>query len=305
MSRSIQIAVPADTADIVLAQLEGMDGILGLARQRNASIDPPGDIVTVQTTNDALREVVEALAKMDVHGKGTILTSELKSVVSPTHQHQIESESNETIWEEMALLLRQDTNVDSNFLALMFLAGAIAAVGLWVDKIHLVIGAMVIAPAFEPLLRIPFGLISGPRAMATKGLFSSIAGYLMLVIGAGLALLVLRYLDRDAGAVLEARSWVNYWSSFSATSVFVSVLGAAAGGFVVSGLRSVLTTGVMVTLSLIPSMSIVGMAIANADLVLAGKGLARWLVDAGLVILMSALVLGLKQWLIHRRHSLG
>jgi uncharacterized membrane protein len=135
---------------------------------------------------------------------------------------------------------------------------------------------------------------------------SSIVGYLLIATGAALALLVLRAIEEGAatGDELLTRSWINYWSTFTAPGIFVSFLGAAAGAFVVSGLRSVLTTGVMISLSLIPSITIVGMAIANGNMALAMGGFARWALDVGLVLLMSAIVLGLKQKRIHRRRSL-
>jgi hypothetical protein len=307
MARSIQVAVPAELADSVLSQLNGVDGILGVARQRNASISPPGDVVIIQTSNDAVRVVIGKLSELGVPSRGSIITSELKSVVSPAHQKNVDDESNETGWEEIAVLLRQETNIDANFLALTFFAGAIAAVGLWADKIHIIVGAMVIAPAFEPLLRIPFGIIAGLHRMARIGVLSSVAGYFMIFIGGVITLLILRAFDSGAsgGADLTTRSWVSYWSSFSVTGVLASVLGATGGAFVVAGLRSVLTTGVMITLSLVPSITIVGMAIANGNLALAGDAFARWALDAALVIFMSAIVLGVKQKMTHRRRSAG
>ena len=303
MPRSIEIAVSAEMADSIVQCINEIDGVVGLSRQRNASIDPPGDVLTIQTTNDASRPVFKALERLGVQHAGTILTSELSCLISRTHQEKIDSESNETVWDEMASLLRLDTNIDFNYLALMFLAGAIAAVGLWADKLHLVIGAMVIAPAFEPLIRIPFGLVSGLRSLAKRGMKSGLVGYLMLIMGAGMAALVLQWIDPKSNMVLEGQTWVSYWSSFTSTGIFVSVLGAAAGAVVVCGLRSVLTTGVMITLALIPSMSIVGMGIATADFTLAGKGLSRWAVDAALVLTVSAVILILKQKLVHRRRA--
>lgn len=307
MARSVQIAVSAAMADAVLSHLDGIHGILGTARQTNASLSPPGDIVVIQTTNEAVRDVLARLAELGVPKQGTILTSELKSIVCPTHQKSIENESNETAWEEMAVMLRQETNIDGNYIALTFFAGAIAAIGLWADKIHVVIGAMVIAPAFEPLLRIPFGLISGLSRMASNGLRSSLAGYAMMLLGGAITLLILRVIDSGAaaGSGLESRSWAQYWSTFTPPGVLASIIGAAAGAFVVSGLRSVLTTGVMITLSLVPSITLVGMAIASGDMTLAAKAFVRWSVDVLLVLLMSAVVLGAKQKLVHRRRALG
>lgn len=305
MPRSIQIAVPAEVADAVLQGIDGIDGIIGVNRQRGTSIEPPGDVLVIQSSNDALRHIFSLLEKLNVHKQGTILTSDAKCLVSSKGKDQIESETNETVWDEMASLLRLDTNIDFNYLSLMFLSGAVAAVGLWADTLHLVIGAMVIAPAFEPLLRIPLGLVSGLRSLARRGAVSAAIGYFMMILGAMLAVLILPMIEPTKSTVLETRSWVGYWSTFTPSGVLVSAFGAIAGAIVVSGLRSVLTTGVMITLALIPSMSIVGMAIVTADAELAGKALLRWAVDAALVILLSTLVLGIKQKFVHRRRAIG
>jgi hypothetical protein len=305
LPRSIQIAVAAEAADAILRHIDQVEGIVGITRQRNASVNPPGDVLSIQTSNDAMQPVFSELQKLGIHTKGIIHTSDLNCLLSPSEESRIESESNEATWDEMASLLRQDTNLDFNFLALMLFSGSVAATGLWADKLHLVIGAMVIAPAFEPLIRIPFGIVADLRPTAMRGLVSSLVGYLMLIIGAGIAVLVLRVVDAGSGATLETRTWVEYWSSFSAPGTFAPVLGGLAGAIVLCGLRPVLTTGVMITLALVPSMAIVGMGLATADFSLAGKGFIRWAADAGLVIGMGSIVFWLKQKFVHRRRAIG
>lgn len=305
MPRSIEVSVPPQKADAIIERVEGMDGVVSLARQRGASLQPRGDIVSIQTTNDATRRVLRAIDELDVLDEGSIVTNEPRSIISPKHQEQINRESNETIWDEMAFLLRQDTNLAPNYLALMALAGAIAAAGLWTDTLHVVIGSMVIAPAFEPLVRIPFGFVAGPRRIAKTGLVSAVAGYIALAVGAAVALLILHAVDSTRTAELRTRYWVEFWSTLTATGVVVSTFAGAAGAVVVSGQRSVLTTGVMIALALIPSMAIVGMGLAVGDFALAGRGFARWAVDVGLVVLLSAAVFGLKRWYLNRHRALS
>lgn len=305
MPRSIEVSVSPEKADAILQRLREMDSVVGLARQRGASLDPGGDVLTIHTTNDGTRPVLKMLSELEVTDGGSVVTSEPRSLVSPEHQEEIDSESNETVWDEMAFLLRQDTNVAPNYLALMFLAGAISAGGLWTDTLHLVIASMVIAPAFEPLVRIPFGIIAGPRGLTSSGLASIAAGYLMLALGALLSALALQAVDPGGAAGLATNDWVQYWSTLSAPGVLVSAFAGAAGAVVVTGQRSVLTTGVMIALALIPSMALVGMGLVAGDFSLAGRGFVRWIVDAGLVVLASAVVLGLKEVLLHRGRALS
>ncbi len=305
MPRVIEVAVSPQKTDALIEQLRDLDGVVGLGLQRGASLDPQGDVVTIHATNDGTRNVLDLLVEMRVTEGGSIQTSQPRSLISPQYQNGIDRESNETIWEEMAFLLRLDTNLAANYLLLMALSGGVAAVGLWTNTLHIVIGAMVIAPGFEPLLRIPFGLVAGPRVLASRGLTSTLAGYGSLAVGAAITLLVLRLVDPGTSTDLETRSWVRYWSSVTGSGVVLSLIAGAAGAVVVTAQRSVLTAGVMIALALIPSMSIVAMAAVTGDFPLAGRGLMRWAVEAGSVLVAGALVLGLKQLLVHRRAALS
>lgn len=304
MPRTIEISVPAETADEVLDRVRDIPGVVGLARNSGASISPPGDVLTVHVANDAMRPVLRVLSDLEVHHAGSIRTTEPKALLTPEQRDAVEEESNETVWEEMAFMLREDTNVGPNYLAQMALAGAIAAVGLWSDTLHIVVGSMVVAPGFEPLVRVPFGLIAGPRRLSSRGASAAAVGYVAMGLAAALAVLVLQVVDPSQGTDLEARSWVRFWSTVTPTGALASAFAAAAGAVVVSGQRSVLTTGVMIALALIPSMAVAGMALGVGDLALAGRGLVRWGVDVALVVVISALVFGLKQGLLHRRRAL-
>jgi len=305
MPRSIEVSVPPEKADAIVRHLQHIEGVIGLVRQRGASLQPPGDVLSIQSTNDGTRQILQVLNDLRVVDDGSIATSAPRSLISADHQALIDRESNETIWDEMAFLLRQDTNLAPNFLALMMLAGAIAAVGLWSDTLHIVIGAMVIAPAFEPLVRLPFGLIAGPRRIAKSGLVAASVGYVFLALGGVVAVLVLQAVDPGRSADLQSRPWVSFWSTVTVTGVVASTFAAAAGAVVISGQRSVLTTGVMIALALIPSMAIVGMGITVGDFALAGRGFVRWAVDAALVVVVSAVVLTLKRLYLHRHSALS
>ncbi len=164
---------------------------------------------------------------------------------------------------------------------------------------------MVIAPGFEPLLRIPFGFIGGPRVLASRGLTSTVTGYLSLALGGAITLLLLHLVDPSTSTDLDARSWVQYWSSVTGSGIVLALIAGAAGAVVVTAQRAVLSVGVMIALALVPAMSIAGMAVVTGDLPLVGRSLLRWVVEASSVLIASALVLGLKQLLVHRRTALS
>jgi hypothetical protein len=51
MPRTISISVSTERTDEIIYHLRGLDGVVGLAVQRDSSLDPPGDVLTVQATN--------------------------------------------------------------------------------------------------------------------------------------------------------------------------------------------------------------------------------------------------------------
>ena len=305
MPRIIQATVPAEKTDAVLDRLDQLDGVIGLTLQRGAALRPPGDVLAIQATNAGTRSVLRVLADAGVSDGGSLLTTEPRSLIAPSYQNRLDQESNETIWEEMGFLLRRETNLGVNYLALMALAGAVAAVGLWTDALHVVIGAMVIAPGFEPLLRLTLGFVGGPRVLATRGADSALAGYLALALGAGLTLLALNTVDSGTPPDLAHRSLVRYWTTLTPAGIVLSIIASAAGALVVVTQRSVLTAGVMIALALTPGMSIASMALVAGDPQLAVQGLVRWAVDALAVVAVGAVVVGLKQAIVHRRQALG
>jgi hypothetical protein len=70
---------------------------------------------------------------------------------------------------------------------------------------------------------------------------------------------------------------------------------------IVSGRLTVVATGVMVALALVPSMKLVGMGLAVGSLELVLGGLQRWTIEVACVLAGGGAVLGLKRWILHRR----
>lgn len=300
MSRTIEISLSPDRTDAVVADLGTTDGVVGLSLQRGASLKPRGDVLTVHTTNEGLEAVRRLL---DQHGigdrGGSVITSEPRSLLSSSDQEEIDRETNEASWEEMSSLLRRETNVTANYVLAMLFAGVVAAAGLWTDTVHIVVGAMVIAPGFEPILRAPFGLMGRRGEGARQGLVSTGIGYAALAFGAAMALLVLQVIAPSPIGLGE-RHWVGYWSSVQPSSVLIALAAGTAGAAIIAAQRSVLTAGVMIALALVPAMAITGMAAVAGDLALAGKGLLRWVTDAGCVVLGGGALFLLKRSLQHR-----
>lgn len=299
MPRTVEISVPPHRRAELLGRLEALDGVAAILVHAQASHLPPGDLVVLRGTNQAAEQVMRVAADMDlIENGGAIAINEPLGIASGARRRMIGSDSSDSTWEEIDTLLRRDTNPSLNFLGMMALAGAVAGAGLMQDILHIVIGAMLIAPGFEPLVRIAHGLACGLRDSALRGLISAGLAYLALAVGAVLGMFVAVWLDPALDlADLPGRNWVQFWTDIKPGSAAVALLAGVAGALVVNSHQTVFATGVMIALALVPGMAIFGMGLATGMPALAMLGLARWAVDAVCVLVASGFVFGLKRTL--------
>jgi hypothetical protein len=96
---------------------------------------------------------------------------------------------------------------------------------------------------------------------------------------------------------------INFWLDITPETVLVSAAASVAGAILVSTNRAALTAGVMVGLSLVPSITIFAMAAVLGNFDAASQGLLHWALDVGLVLAAGLLVFGIKRIRIHRRDA--
>lgn len=300
MTRRIIISTDPVLRSQVIERVQGMSGVASISLQLGSSLLPPGDVVSIDATNEAALAVMALLTEMGVLDKGSVTLSEPSAVISVGDLRELDRQGNEGVWEEVGERLRRDSNVTFNYLVLMASSGAIACFGLVADTLHIIAGAMLIAPGFEPLLRIVFGLM-GHRYGARAGLRASLAGYLALAAGAAAAAPVALWLQGQGGAALQDLHWVGYWSRIEPGGVVVSLIAGAAGATIVSARLTVFATGVMVALALVPSMALVGLGLASGNLGIAWGGVLRWTVELACVLAAGGLVLAVKRRSLHHR----
>lgn len=309
MPRIIELTVPAERTDALVNDLRGRDEVLGLRVQRGASVKPPGDVLMLSTTDRSLPSLARLL---DAHGIGAASgtsrsTSEPVSLVVPSATARLIHDTSEGTWEEIETIIGKESNPTVDTLVTMAISGALAAVGLATSALHLVIAAMVIAPGFEPLLRTSLGLVVRSTSWR-RGLLQTARIYGALLAGALVMAAVLRAIGTpplgENASYLPEHVLVNYWTTITVSSVLVSAVAAIAGAILVAANRSVLTAGVMIALSLIPSATLVMSGLVAGDPDIAGRGALRWLIDVVLVVVMSAIVFAVKQARIHRRKGL-
>lgn len=309
MPRKVEITLPSHQTDELIPEIKQLKGMIGLRVQRNASIHPPGDVMTVEITN---RGVNRLLRLLDQHGVGrgsssSITTSEPFSLISASAAEDIEQDTNDVPWEEMKTLIANDSNMNANVMIAMFIAGVFAAIGIATNALHIVIASMVIAPGFEPIVQIALGAVARNRVWRS-GLINTAKGYAAVIAGAAIAGLVLQALGipllEGKSSYLPAGVLFSYWTNITVTSIIVSALAGIAGAILIASRRQVLTSGVMIALALVPAATVASLGLITGRLDIVGKGLLRWAIEAGLIIASSALVFIWKRRYMQNRKML-
>lgn len=295
MPRSVQITVPPDRADSLIQEVKKLDGLIGLRVQRGISIQPPGDVVSVEITTPGLHKLVRIMDQFGVgiEPSSSALTSHPLSFVTASQADAVATDPTDATWEEIDFTIGKESNMTVNGLLLMACSGILAAIGISTDTLHLVIGAMVIAPGFEPITRIAVGLVAGGRGWR-HGLLDTVKGYLVLAAAAGFTAIILRQLGTPplggSETYLPAGVLVSYWTTISSTGLLATTVASIAGGLLLVSHRSVLTAGVMIALALVPAAAISSMALVTGAFDQCGSALLRWVIEVTSVFTFSALV---------------
>jgi hypothetical protein len=305
MARSVEITIPAERTESLLRDIEPVDGVVGIRVDSGVSRRPPGDVITVLVTNVALHPLLRILDRHGIPDHRTSITlSEPAGVISSTAARAISGDTTDIPWEEMEYTVARESNMSTNALITMAAAGVFATVGIAMNALHIVMAAMLIAPGFEPIVRVALGVVSR-SAVWKRGLRDMAAGYAALFAGAVLASVALLLLGRSLPSAeatyLHFGDLARYWTTFSGPGLLVAIAAGFSGAVLIANNRSILTAGVMIALSLVPTMAMAGMGLVAGDLGFALVAIGLWLGDVLVIFVTSIAAFAWKGRSVQRR----
>jgi len=310
MHRTLTLTLPAETTGWLLSELAGNPHIVSLSVHHGASVKPAGDVVVVQTLNRGADDVMRAVAEAGRRGPISVATAELASLSDAGHQDEIDNDVDEALWEELETGLRHQGRITANFLALMALGGLIGGAGLLAtDEPHLqvmaAVAAAVVAPGFEPIAKIPLGIVLLRGKTVWRGLVSMIVGYGTLIVAAAASYLALSFLGSAPSPDMLAQSdSVKAIVDPTWPDVMISAAGAVAGVVIQAAFRRSVIAGALIAMRLIDAAALVGIAAVLGAADLAWQGTERLLLDVGFILVAGLVVFALKQAFVHRRAAL-
>ncbi|WP_375436083.1 DUF389 domain-containing protein [uncultured Hymenobacter sp.] len=308
MHRTLELTVPATTTEALCQELVELDAVIGLSVQRGAARKPAGDVLIVHVLNrgadEVLRRVDAAVADKQAL---SVVTSEAASFISPASSKAVDNDRDEAIWEEMESGLRHQGRITPNYLVLMALGGVIAAVGLVSEPVPQAIAfvaSAIIAPGFDPMTKVPLGLVLHRWRLVGRGLTSALAGYAVLVAAAGLTMGLLVAVGESSAQALASNAEVAHLQHPKWMELLVAGAGALAGVVMLAAFRRSFQAGPLIAMAFIPAAALIGAGLAVGRPDLAWEGMERFLADWGFIVALGVPFLWLKQWLLHKRKPL-
>ena len=308
MHRTLELTVPSAVTDVLSAQLTELDSVIGLTVLRGASLKPIGDVLMVHVlnrgTDEVLRRARAAVSNPDVLN---VVTSEVASFIAPANHEAVDDDRDEAIWEEMESGLRHQGRITTNYMLLMALGGIVAAIGLVSDPVPQAVAfvaSAIIAPGFDPMTKVPLGLVLKHWSLVRRGVESALAGYAVLVATAAFTMWALVAAGETSATTLATNSEVQHLVDPKLAELLLAAAGALAGLVILAAFRRSFQAGPLIAMAFIPAAALIGAGLAVGRFDLALQGLERFGADWGFIIGLGVPFLWLKQRFVHQRKPL-
>jgi len=226
----------------------------------------------IQPVLDSLQNVLDTQPSARV----AVLPVEI-ALPKPSEEERKEEDAATAAREALYEGVEKNARLDLNFIVLVLLSTAVAAIGLIENNAAVVIGAMVIAPLLGPNLAFALGTALGDLSLMRKAALTTSVG---VVLAVGLSFVIgVIWPFGDVSPELAARTRV--WLDSVALAL---ASGAAAALSLTTGLSSVLV-GVMVAVALLPPTVTLG--------VMLGRGETGLAIGAGLLLAVNVVCVNL------------
>lgn len=308
MHRLLQITVEPSATDEVCAKIRNDENVIGLSVLPGASLKPPGDLVMVYVLNRGADAVLRAVGEASGGNNFSVASSEVASLIDPKNSDKIARDIDEAIWEEIETGLRHQGRVTTNFLALMSLGGAIAAVGLTLDgtaQTTTFTAAAIIAPGFEPLAKISLGVVLKSWDVVKRGLYSSAVGYAVLILTAAATMFVMLQAGGATIGEMTTNDAVQSLAEPKLREFIISICAAGAGIVMLAAYRKSVIAGPLIGLVMIQAAALVGASLVAGQNDLFVAASQRFGYDVMFIIGFGLLIFYLKQAFLHKRKPLG
>jgi len=197
-----------------------------------------------------------------------------------------------TVSDRVIQQVAAQAELNTSYLVFMAMSGILAAVALLTNSVPILIGSMLIAPAFAPLALVAFAFVGGQPRLALRGLATAVIG---LVVAAAFAMLttwvmnITNVLPPEANLLnknlLEERVRPGWYSVVAALAAGVT------GAIAITKNKTDTLVGTVAALALVPAAAAAGMAFMSRNPSRGFGGLILLGINVGLIIVTGIVTL--------------
>jgi uncharacterized hydrophobic protein (TIGR00271 family) len=267
----LRIVVPSYQAQHALDLLCQTPSVANVIYMERAAHRPEGDVILCDVAREDASVIIGDLRELEIDKEGSIAMEIVDSQVSTAATEAEKAAkglpSDAVVWEEVEARTSENVELSASFLAFMTLAMLIAACGIYLDQVVLIIGAMVVGPEFGPLAGLCVAAVERRRDLARRSLKALAFGFPIGITTTFVVTLLLDAAGLIPGDLFGAEHpFTDFISKPDFFSFFVAFLAGTAGVLSLTSAKSGALIGVLISVTTIPAAANIGVAAALGDM---------------------------------------
>ncbi|MBU0598087.1 TIGR00341 family protein [Patescibacteria group bacterium] len=179
--------------------------------------------------------------------------------------------------------IKDKAKPDFDFVLLTIFSAIIIALGLIIDNAAVVIGGMIIAPLFWPVLSLSLAVIRGNVRQIRKSIFTILKATLLIFIVSFIVAIISPYLGESRELLLRTKPTLF--------ELFIALAAGFIGAFAVAHPKlSAALAGVVAAVALVPPLAAMGVLFAQGEFILAGGAALLYFTNL-IAITLSSVIL--------------
>ncbi|GAA1590235.1 DUF389 domain-containing protein [Nocardia ninae] len=263
----LRMISPSDTTDKVLAVLAANPGATHVTLARGVAVEPVGDLIQADVAREAANEVLAEVTALGICESGGITLGPVETVLSEAGDRAVKAAPGDptdaVVWEELLAQTKEESTLNSTFIAFLTIACLLAAVGVATDSPVTIVGAMVVGPEFGPLAAFAVGMVRRDFRLARRSAIALAVGFPIAMVITLFATLMWEQFGWIKLNGVESLPNVDFIYEVGPFSLVVALLAGAAGMLSLVTSKSAALVGVFISVTTVPAA---GFAVVAATL---------------------------------------
>jgi uncharacterized hydrophobic protein (TIGR00271 family) len=294
----LRSSVPHHRADELSALLRELEGVSRVVQQAEESKYGRAYVFVADVEPICADRLVEELGRLGIGVDDYVLTK--VEVVAPQRRHDHEQGGADGFaWVEVMGQARANSRPLARYLALINVAGVIAALGVVESSSILIVGAMAVSPDLLPICATSVGLVGGNRGLARRAFATLTLGLGLVVVTAAVVSALLKAAGFLPDGFDVEQSSLDTLAKTDYSTVLVA-LAAGVAGMLAFETRASAAVGVAISVTTIPASAYLGVALGAGGIDHALGALVVLGINVVLLIVGGSLTLLVQQALPNR-----